>query len=215
MMWSSQAVCSMNKKILIFASGRGSNAEAIWNACAEGTVKGSVVGVICDHAEAQVLDRAKRWGVPFRVIEKKDYADKAAFDEALLRAAESFAPDLICLTGYMRICGENLIEAFPNRILNIHPALLPSFRGLHAQRQAIEAGVKVAGCTVHFVGTGLDDGPIITQVAVPVYDGDTEDTLADRILREEHPAYVRAVKAFCDDSLHIKGHIVTGMHGKK
>lgn len=115
----------------------------------------------------------------------------------------------------MRICGENLIHAFPNRILNIHPALLPSFRGLHAQRQAVEAGVKVAGCTVHFVGTGLDDGPIITQVAVPVYDDDTEDTLSARILEQEHPAYVRAVKAFCDDALCVTGHKVTGMHAKE
>ncbi len=205
----------MNKRILIFASGRGSNAEAIHTACEDGTVAGTVVGVISDHHDAQVLARAERWGVPSLVIEKKDYPDKAAFDEAILEAAQSFAPDLICLAGYMRICGENLIHAFPNRIVNIHPALLPSFRGLHAQRQAIEAGVKAAGCTVHFVGTGLDDGPIITQVAVPVYDDDTEDTLSARILEQEHPAYVRAVKAFCDGMLHVEGHIVTGMHPKE
>lgn len=205
----------MNKRILIFASGRGSNAEAIHGACVDGTVAGTVVGVISDHHDAQVLDRAARWGVPSVVIERKDYPDKGAFDEGILAAALSFAPDLICLAGYMRICGENLIHAFPNRILNIHPALLPSFRGLHAQRQAIEAGVKVAGCTVHFVGTGLDDGPIITQAAVPVYDDDTEDTLSARILGEEHPAYVRTVQAFCDDRLTVNGHIVTGMHAKE
>lgn len=202
----------MNKKILIFASGRGSNAEAIHEATVNGTVAGEVVGVICDHADAQVLARAARWGVPSVVIEKKNYETKADFDAALLAAAKEFAPDLICLAGYMRICGENLIEAFPNKILNIHPALLPSFRGLHAQRQAVEAGVKVAGCTVHFVGTGLDDGPIITQVAVPVYDDDTEDTLSARILEQEHPAYVRAVAAFCAGKLHIDGHHVSGMH---
>ena len=203
------------KRILIFASGRGSNAEAIHGACADGTVNGEVVGVICDHGDAQVLGRAARWGVPSIVIEKKDYPDKAAFDDAILRAAQSFTPDLICLAGYMRICGENLIHAFPDRILNIHPALLPSFRGLHAQRQAVEAGVKVAGCTVHFVGTGLDDGPIITQVAVPVYDDDTEETLSARILEQEHPDYVRTVRAFCDDALHVEGHRVTGMHAKE
>ncbi len=202
----------MRKDILIFASGRGSNAEAIHEACETGTINGKVVGVICDHADAQVLTRAKRWGVPAVIIEKKHYKDKLAFDEAILEAAKSFAPDLICLAGYMRICGENLIEAFPNQILNIHPALLPSFRGLHAQRQAVEAGVKVAGCTVHFVGTGLDDGPIITQVAVPVYDDDTEDTLSARILEQEHPAYVRTVKAYCDDALRVEGHKVYGMH---
>ena len=150
-----------------------------------------------------------------RMIEKKDYPDKAAFDEALLRAAFSFTPNLICLAGYMRICGENLVNAFPHRIINIHPALLPSFRGLHAQRQAIEAGVKVAGCTVHFVGTGLDDGPIITQTAVPVYDNDTEETLSARILTREHPTYVRAVAAFCADKLTISGNHVSGMHSEE
>ena len=164
----------MNKRILIFASGRGSNAEALHEAAVDGTIKGRIVGVICDHHDAPVLQRAERWKVPATVIEMKTCRDKADYNEKILEAAKSYAPDLICLAGYMRICGENLIKAFENRIINIHPALLPSFRGLHAQRQAIEAGVKVAGCTVHFVGTGLDDGPIITQVAVPVYDHDTK-----------------------------------------
>ncbi|MEE3453086.1 phosphoribosylglycinamide formyltransferase [Dialister sp.] len=205
----------MNKKrILIFASGRGSNAEAIHEAAINGTVNGEVIGVICDHADAQVLKRAERWNVPTTVIEMKACRDKADFNEKILEAAKSYNPDLICLAGYMRICGENLINAFENKIINIHPALLPSFRGLHAQRQAVEAGVKVSGCTVHFVGTGLDDGPIITQVAVPVYDDDTEDTLADRILQQEHPAYVRVVTAYCADELKIAGHHVSGMHTK-
>ncbi len=202
------------KRILVFASGRGSNAEAIHEATMNGTVNGTVVGVICDHGDAQVLERAKRWDVPATVLERKAFDSKEAFNAAILEAAKSYTPDLICLAGYMRICGEDLIHAFPNRIINIHPALLPSFRGLHAQRQAIEAGVKVAGCTVHFVGTGLDDGPIITQVAVPVYDDDTEDTLSARILEQEHPAYVRAVAAYCADALSLEGHHVAGMHGK-
>lgn len=205
----------MNKRILIFASGRGSNAEALHEAAEKGIIAGTIVGVICDHGDAQVLKRAARWKVPVVVIEKKDYADKKAFDEAILKAAESFQPDLICLAGYMRICGENLVHAFPHKIINIHPALLPSFRGLHAQRQAVEAGVKVSGCTVHFVGTGLDDGPIITQTAVPVYDDDTEETLSARILQQEHPAYVRAAAAFCSGRLHVEGHRVSGMHPKE
>ena len=206
----------MNKKrILVFASGRGSNAEAIHEATINSTVNGTVVGVICDHGDAQVLERAKRWNVPATVLERKAFDSKEAFNQAILEAAKSYTPDLICLAGYMRICGEDLIHAFPNQIINIHPALLPSFRGLHAQRQAVEAGVKVAGCTVHFVGTGLDDGPIITQVAVPVYDDDTEDTLSERILEQEHPAYVRAVAAYCADELHLEDHHVSGMHEKK
>lgn len=207
----------MNKtRILIFASGRGSNAEAIHSACESGEVNGIVVGVICDHSDAQVLERARRWNVPAVVIEKKKYAGiKNAFNEAVLEAAKSFKPDLICLAGYMRICGPDLVAAFPNRIINIHPALLPSFRGLHAQWQAVEAGVKVAGCTVHFVGTGLDDGPIITQTAVPVYDDDTDETLSARILTVEHPTYVKAVKAFCEGKLRVEGHKVYGLHESK
>ena len=136
------------KRILIFASGRGSNAEAIHEATIDGRVNGTVVGVICDHADAQVLKRAERWGVPSTVLELKSFENKAAFNDAILEAAKSYQPDLICLAGYMRICGENLIHAFPNRIINIHPALLPSFCGLHAQRQAVEAGVKVAGGSI-------------------------------------------------------------------
>ncbi len=202
----------MNKRILIFASGRGSNAEAIHEATVNGIIRGTVIGVICDHEDAPVLDRAKRWDVPATVIEMKACRDKAEYNAKVLEAAKSYRPDLICLAGYMRICGEDLVNAFPDRIMNIHPALLPSFRGLHGQRQAIEAGVKVAGCTVHFVGTGLDDGPIITQVAVPVYDHDTEETLSARILEQEHPAYVRAVKAYCEDKLHLVGRKVSGMH---
>ena len=198
----------MNKKILIFASGRGSNAEALHEATVKGEIAGEIIGVVCDHKEAKVLERAARWDVPAVIIEKKDFPTKDLFDEAILKVAKEFAPDLICLAGYMRICAPNLIDAFPNRILNIHPALLPSFRGLHAQRQAVEAGVKVAGCTVHFVGKGLDDGPIIAQVAVPVYDDDTEDTLADRIIEQEHPAYVRAVADFCADKLEVVGNKV-------
>jgi phosphoribosylglycinamide formyltransferase-1 len=203
----------MNKKrILIFASGRGSNAEAIHEACVNGTVNGEVIGVICDHKDAKVLKRAERWGVPSEVIERKDYPDKTHFNAAICSAALEFSPDLICLAGYMRICGEDLVHAFAGKIMNIHPALLPSFRGLHAQRQAVEAGVKVAGCTVHFVGIGLDDGPIITQTAVPAYDDDTEETLSARILQKEHPTYVKAVKAFCEDRLHIEGNHVYGLH---
>ena len=203
------------KRILIFASGRGSNAEAIYKATIEDKINGVVVGVICDHKEAFVIKRASMWKVPVTIIEKKNFVNKMDFDEALVVAAKSYTPDLICLAGYMRICGADLIHEFPNKIINIHPALLPSFRGLHAQRQALEAGVIVAGCTVHFVGTGLDDGPIITQTVVPVYDHDTEETLSSRILEKEHPTYVAAVAAFCADKLTVSGNRVLGIHGEE
>lgn len=202
------------KRIVIFASGRGSNAEAIYEAAAGGVINGTVVMVFSDHRHAPVLKRAARWGVPSVVIEREEYSTREAYDAAVLQAVLPCHADLICLAGYMRICGEALVRAFSGKIMNIHPALLPSFRGLHAQRQAVEAGVKVAGCTVHFVGTGLDDGPIITQTSVPVFDDDTEESLSERILQEEHPAYVRAVKAFCEDRLQTEGHCVRGLHRK-
>jgi phosphoribosylglycinamide formyltransferase-1 len=202
------------KRIVVFASGRGSNAEAIYEASRNGAVNGDVVMVFSDRSQAAVLRKAASWGVPAFAADPGGFSSRKAYDEALLRAVLPYRPDLICLAGYMRICGAELVQAFPGRIMNIHPALLPSFRGLHAQRQAVEAGVKVAGCTVHFVGTGLDDGPIITQTAVPVFDDDTEESLSERILQEEHPAYVRAVKAFCEDRLRIEGHCVHGLHGK-
>ena len=205
----------MRKRIVVFASGRGSNAEPLHQAAQNGTISGDIVMIFCDHKGAPVLEKAEAWGVPSVVIERKDCPSREAYDESVLKAVQPWHPDLICLAGYMYICGRNIVEAYPNRIMNIHPALLPSFRGLHAQRQAVEAGVKVAGCTVHFVGTGLDDGPIITQTAVPVYDDDTEDTLSARILEQEHPTYVRAVKAFCDERLSAEGRIVKGLHIKE
>ncbi len=200
----------MNKKrIVIFASGRGSNAAALYDAMQAEDIQGTLVAVICDHQNAQILKRAAEWQVPTVVIEMKD---KETYHKEILKAVKSYHPDLICLAGYMRICDETLVNAYPNQIVNIHPALLPSFKGLHAQRQAIEAGVKISGCTVHFVGTGLDDGPIIIQAAVPVYDNDTEDTLSQRILKEEHKIYVKAVKAFCEDRLEMKGRQVIGIN---
>ena len=195
--------------------GADSNAEAIHEAVMDGRINGEVVGVICDHKGAQVLERAACWHVPSVVIEKKDYPDKAAFDEALLRAAVSFTPDLICLAGYGTHMQEKSVNAFHTGLSIFIRRRCRAFRGLHAQRQAIEAGVKVAGCTVHFVGTGLDDGPIITQTAVPVYDNDTEETLSARILTREHPTYVRAVAAFCADKLMISGNHVFGMHSEE
>jgi len=177
------------KRILIFASGRGSNAEAIHEATIDGRVNGTVVGVICDHADAQVLKRAERWGVPSTVLELKSFENKAAFNDAILEAAKSYQPDLICLAGYMRICGENLIHAFPNRIINIHPSLIPSFcgkgyYGLTVHEKALKRGVKVTGATVHFVDEVLDNGPIILQKAVMIEEGDTPEVLQRRVMEQ-------------------------------
>ena len=201
----------MNKKrIVIFASGRGSNAEAIHEACENGTVNGEVVGVICDHAGAQVLERARRWNVPSTVIELKSFENKAAFNDALLEAAVSYKPDLICLAGYMRICGENLIHAFPNRIINIHPALIPAFcgpgmYGHHVHEAVLAYGAKISGATTHFVDEQVDHGGVIMQKSVPVLEGDTPETLAARVLTVEHEILPESVRLFCAEKLGVDG----------
>ncbi|SUP44720.1 Phosphoribosylglycinamide formyltransferase [Veillonella criceti] len=198
----------MTKRIAIFASGRGSNAAALYEAIQAGTIQAQVVVVLSDHQEVPVLGRAAEWGVPSVVVERKAYASKEAFEEAMLAAIAPYEPEAIVLAGYMRLLGPTFIKPYEHKILNIHPALLPSFPGLHAQGQAVAAGVKVSGCTVHFVDTGMDSGPIIMQAVVPVYADDTEDTLAARILPEEHKIYKKALALFCEDRLTIKNHIV-------
>ena len=185
---------SLAKRIAVFASGRGSNAAALYEAIKQGEINAEVVVVLSDHADAPVLTRAKEWGVPTVVVERKGFDSKDAFEEAMLEAIAPYEPEAVVLAGYMRLLG--------------HPALLPSFPGLHAQGQAVAAGVKVSGCTVHFVDTGMDSGPIIMQAVVPVYADDTEDTLAARILPEEHKTYKKALALFCEDKLSIKKHIV-------
>ena len=200
-------------KIAVLVSGGGTNLQALIDAQQAGKIEnGQISLVISSNPKAYALERAAKAAIPSEVLRRRDFSDAEEYGKALTALLENADIGLIVLAGFMTVLPDSFCRHFENRIINIHPALLPSFRGLHAQRQAIEAGVKVAGCTVHFVGTGLDDGPIITQVAVPVYDHDTEDTLSARILAEEHPAYVRAVKAYCEDKLHIAGHTVTGMH---
>ena len=203
----------MSKRIAVLCSGGGTNLQALIDAVEAGSIDGEIVLVLANASKAFALERARRHGIPAEFISKKQAGSDEAFNDVILQRLRAVNADLVVLAGYLPIVGRQIVRAFEHRIINIHPALLPSFRGLHAQRQAIEAGVKVAGCTVHFVGTGLDDGPIITQTAVPVYDDDTEDTLSARILEQEHPSYVRAVAAYCRDELTIEGHHVSGMHG--
>ena len=194
----------------------GSNLQAIIEHIAFGEITNTEIALVfSNNRKAYALERAKMAGIPAKALSPKQFENREAFNDAVLEVIEESKADLIVLAGCLMYIPPKLIEKYHNRIINIHPALLPSFRGLHAQRQAIEAGVKVAGCTVHFVGTGLDDGPIITQTAVPVYDNDTEETLSARILTREHPTYVCAVAAFCADKLTISGNHVSGMHSEE
>lgn len=193
------------KRIAVLASGRGSNFQAVIDAVSAGTIRARCVRLITDKPGAYAITRAEQVGIPVTVLDYASYPSKQAYEADLLAAMQDCRADLFVLAGYMRIVGDAIVEAFAGRMINIHPALLPSFTGLHAQRQAIEYGVKVSGCTVHFVDTGLDSGPIIVQACVPVLDGDDEDTLADRILVEEHRALPQAVALFCDDRLEVEG----------
>ncbi len=180
-------------RLAVLASGRGSNLQALVDAGEKGAMDGTVSLVVSDNPAAYALERAKKHGIPFRVIERKSFASRQAFDDALACAVEESGADLAALAGFMRIISPSFLARFPGKVINIHPALLPSFPGLDAQRQALEYGVKITGCTVHFVDEGVDTGPIIIQSAVPVLPGDTVESLSARILEQEHIIYPKAV----------------------
>ncbi|MEW8979105.1 MAG: phosphoribosylglycinamide formyltransferase [Symbiobacterium sp.] len=192
-------------RIGVLISGNGTNLQAILDACREGRIDGEVVVVISDRADAYGLERARRAGVEAIHVDPGDYPTRTAFDRALAELLLARNVDLVCLAGYMRLVRKPMLTAFPNRILNIHPSLLPAFPGLDAQGQALAYGVKVAGCTVHFVNEGMDEGPIILQAAVPVLEDDTHETLRARIQVEEHRIYPRAVQLFAEGRLRIEG----------
>lgn len=193
------------KRIALLASGRGSNFQAVIDSIANGFVQGECVRLITDNPGAYAIERAQKSGIPASVVDYGSFASKAAYEEQLLAEMVSCDVDLIVLAGYMRILGGDIVRRFYGRMINIHPALLPSFTGLHAQRQALEYGVKVTGCTVHFVDENMDHGPIIIQRTVDVLEDDDEDSLSLRILEEEHKALSLAVKLFCEDKLRIEG----------
>jgi phosphoribosylglycinamide formyltransferase-1 len=178
----------------VLISGRGSNLQAILDAVRQGELDARVGIVVSNVATAPGLARAEEAGVPTAVIDHKRFSSREEFDQAVVDELRRHEVDLVCLAGFMRLLSPLFIRAFPGRILNIHPALLPAFPGLHAQRQALEHGVKVSGCTVHIVDEELDHGPIVQQTAVPVGDDDTEETLSARILKEEHRAYPKAIR---------------------
>jgi phosphoribosylglycinamide formyltransferase-1 len=195
----------MSLALGVLASGRGSNLQAILDACARPGFPARVVVVISDRERALALERARAAGVEALWLNPKDFADRETYDLALVRELRARAVGLMCHAGWMRILSPAYIRAFAGHALNIHPSLLPAFPGLHAQRQALEHGVKVAGATVHFADEGVDTGPIVLQAAVPVESGDTEETLSARILAEEHRIYPEAIRLFAEGRLRIVG----------
>jgi len=195
----------MTKRIGVLLSGRGSNFEALAESVAAGRIPNAEIAVVISNREgAPGIERARARGIETRVIPSKGL-EREAYDRQVVAALREKQVDLVCLAGFMRLLSPYFVAAFPNRILNIHPSLLPAFPGLEAQRQALEYGVKWSGCTVHIVDENLDAGPIVTQAAVPVLDDDTLETLADRILKEEHRIYSEAVRLVLEGRFRIEG----------
>ena len=192
------------KNIVILISGRGSNMEAVVRAAQLEGWPARVAAVISNKPDAKGLAFAEAHGIPTAVVPSKEYPDRASFDAALQRAIDGFSPDLVVLAGFMRILTAPFVEHYAGRMLNIHPSLLPAFPGLDTHRKALEAGVPEHGATVHFVTAELDHGPMVAQARVPVLPGDTEDTLAARVLAEEHKLYPYAVRLFVEDRLSIE-----------
>lgn len=188
----------------VLASGSGSNLQAIIDSIKCGYLPCEIAVVISDKPDAYALKRAELHGIKTETIQLESFQNREAFDTELVRVLKDHNVELVVLAGFMRVVTRILINAFPMRIMNIHPALLPSFPGLHVQKKAIEYGAKFSGCTVHFVDEGVDTGPIIIQAVVPVYDNDTEETLSARILKEEHRIYPYAIKQFAEGRLEVR-----------
>ena len=192
------------KNIVILISGRGSNMEAVVRAAQGEGWPARIAAVISNKPEAKGLDFARSLGIPTAVVANKDYPTRAEFDAALQEAIDRFAPDLVVLAGFMRILTTPFVEHYAGRMLNIHPSLLPLFPGLGTHQQALDAGEQEHGATVHFVTAELDHGPMVAQARIPVLPGDTEDSLAARVLVEEHKLYPHAVRLFVEDRLKIE-----------
>lgn len=188
----------------VLVSGRGSNLQAIIEACKRGDLPAKVAVVISDQPEAFALERARTNNIPAIYIAPHNFSTREKYEEKVAATLKQHLVELVCLAGYMRILGQTMLRTFPNRIMNIHPALLPAFPGLHAQQRAWEYGVRFSGCTVHFVDEGVDTGPVIMQAVVPVLTEDTAETLAARILEQEHKIYPAAIKLFAQNRLSIR-----------
>jgi phosphoribosylglycinamide formyltransferase-1 len=189
----------------VLVSGRGTNLQAIIEAIEEGKIEGKIKIVISDNLDAYALKRAEQYNIETQYINHKEFKNREDYDKKIVETLENKEVELVVLAGYMRILSSYFIKAYKNKIINIHPALLPSFPGLRAQKQAVKYGVKISGCTVHFVDEGMDSGPIILQSAVEVSEDDTEESLAERILKEEHRIYSQAIQLFSQGRLIIKG----------
>jgi phosphoribosylglycinamide formyltransferase-1 len=205
-----EEVTSAEKKLKIgvLASGGGTNLQSIIDNIEAGNLPVEIACVISNNAASFALERARTHGIPALHIDHRIFTGREAYDAALVETLYEYGVRLVVLAGFMRIITPVLLKAFPSSVMNIHPALLPAFPGLHAQRQALDYGVKVTGCSVHFVDAGTDTGPIILQAAVPVVEGDTEASLSARILVEEHRIYSEAIRLFAADRLKIEGRIV-------
>ena len=198
----------------VLVSGSGSNLQSIIDHIEQGSLDAEIKVVISNVPDAYALKRAQIHHLPSLIIRHDDFETREAFEEEIVRVFKSKHVELVVLAGFMRIISPVLLDAYPQRIMNIHPALLPSFRGMHAQRQALDYGVKFSGCTVHFVDVGVDSGPIIIQAVVPLFDGDTEETLSARILKEEHRIYPQAIQFFASGRITIKNRQVMISKGR-
>ena len=195
----------MGRRIAVLVSGRGSNLQAVIDAIRSGQLDAAIAVVVSNRPDAAGLVRAREAGIEGVYLSPRDYGDRDEYDRAMAALLRARDVDLVCLAGFMRLAGRPLLDAFPDRILNIHPSLLPAFPGLDAQRQALEHGVRISGATVHFVTAELDGGPIVLQVAVPVLEGDTVETLTDRILAQEHQLYPEAIRVVLEGGWTIVG----------
>lgn len=188
----------MKKKVVILISGSGTNMVSLVEATRTNDFPAEVVAVISDNKDAKGIEKARILGLSTYIIERKNFTDKQAFETALLDRINACQPDIVCLAGFMRLISQRIIAPYEGRILNIHPALLPLFRGLHTHQRALDAGVKITGCTVHLVTEGMDEGTILGQAAVPVLENDTADSLAERVLKVEHKLYPATLRAFIE-----------------
>ncbi|MDD4776341.1 MAG: phosphoribosylglycinamide formyltransferase [Syntrophomonas sp.] len=200
-----QVITPKRLRLAVLASGRGSNFLAIHAASEKGQLDADLCLLLSDQAAAPALDRARQLGIKAVHIDPRTYTNRDDYETEVVRHLQAENIDMVVLAGYMRLVGRVMLGAFPDRVLNIHPALLPSFAGLHAQRQAVDYGVKYSGCTVHFVDQGMDTGPIIKQAVVPVEDDDSEDSLAQRILVQEHQLYWQVLQLLAEGRVYIEG----------